>query len=44
MKAQATVIPNSYHIKLVVADQGNNLYDSAIFLGGGSFKFEKDFT
>lgn len=43
MKAQATVIPgNSYHIKLVVADQGNNLYDSAIFLGGGSFKFEKD--
>lgn len=27
-----------YHIKLVVADQGNNLYDSAIFLGGGSFK------
>jgi gliding motility-associated-like protein len=27
----------TYHIKLVVADQGNNLYDSAIFLGGGSF-------
>ncbi|NUY81142.1 T9SS type B sorting domain-containing protein [Flavobacterium sp. MAH-1] len=31
-----------YHIKLVVADQGNNLYDSAIFLKGGSFKVEKD--
>ena len=43
MQAQATVIPGKlYHIKLVVADQGNNLYDSAIFLGGGSFKFEKD--
>lgn len=43
MKAQALVIPGKlYHIKLVVADQGNNLYDSAIFLGGGSFKFEKD--
>lgn len=27
----------TYHIKLVIADQGNNLYDSAIFLGGGSF-------
>jgi gliding motility-associated-like protein len=38
MKAQATVIPGTlYHIKLVIADQGNNLYDSAIFLGGGSF-------
>lgn len=43
MTAQATVIPNTlYHIKLVVADQGNNLYDSAIFLGGGSFKVEKN--
>jgi gliding motility-associated-like protein len=38
MKAQATVNPGTlYHIKLVIADQGNNLYDSAIFLGGGSF-------
>jgi gliding motility-associated-like protein len=26
-----------YHIKIVVADQGNNLFDSAIFLKGGSF-------
>ncbi|MBF6609170.1 MAG: choice-of-anchor L domain-containing protein [Flavobacterium sp.] len=43
LTAEATVEPNQlYHIKLVVADQGNNLYDSAIFLGGGSFKIEKD--
>ena len=38
MKAVANVNPGTlYHIKLVVADQGNNLYDSAIFLKGGSF-------
>lgn len=38
MTAEAEVTPGvTYHIKLVVADQGNNLYDSAIFLGGGSF-------
>lgn len=38
MTAQANVTAGTvYHIKLVVADQGNNLYDSAIFLGGGSF-------
>lgn len=43
MKAQANVTPGVlYHIKLVVADQGNNLYDSAIFLGGGSFNIGKD--
>jgi gliding motility-associated-like protein len=43
LKAEATVTPNVlYHIKLVIADQGNNLYDSAIFLGGGSFKVTKD--
>lgn len=43
MTASATVEPGVlYHIKLVVADQGNNLYDSAIFLGGGSFKVQKD--
>ncbi len=43
MKAEANVTPGVlYHIKLVVADQGNNLYDSAIFLGAGSFKVEKD--
>lgn len=39
MKAQANVTPGLlYHIKLVIADQGNNLYDSAIFLASGSFK------
>jgi gliding motility-associated-like protein len=38
MKAEANVIPGTpYHIKLVVADEGNNLYDSAIFLGANSF-------
>lgn len=43
MKAQANVTPGIlYHIKLVVADQGNHLYDSAIFLGAGSFRIEKD--
>ena len=43
MKAQTEVTPGVlYHMKLVVADQGNNLYDSAIFLGGGSFKIEED--
>jgi len=26
-----------YHIKLVIADEGNYRYDSAIFIGGGSF-------
>lgn len=39
LKAETDVNAGSlYHIKLVVADQGNNLYDSAIFLGGGSFR------
>lgn len=41
LKAQADVIiGQAYHIKLVIADQGNNLYDSGIFLGGGSFQSE----
>ena len=45
LKAEATVIPGTlYHIKLVIADQGNNLYDSAIFLKGGSFKSETTIT
>jgi gliding motility-associated-like protein len=36
--AQANVIAGiTYHIKIVVADQGNEKYDSAIFLKGGSF-------
>ncbi|WP_395046904.1 choice-of-anchor L domain-containing protein [Flavobacterium sp.] len=43
MKADANVISGTtYHIKLVIADQGNNLYDSAIFLGGGSFESTTD--
>jgi gliding motility-associated-like protein len=43
LKAESPVTPGVlYHIKLVIADQGNNLYDSAIFLGGGSFTVETD--
>ncbi|MBF0695231.1 MAG: T9SS type B sorting domain-containing protein [Flavobacterium sp.] len=38
MTAQANVTPGvTYHIKLVIADEENIRYDSAIFLGGGSF-------
>lgn len=38
LTAKSTVIPGTtYHIKLVIADQGNYRYDSAIFLKGGSF-------
>jgi len=38
LTAQADVLPGTvYHIKLVIADQGDTIYDSAIFLGGGSF-------
>ena len=38
MTATSTVIPNNlYHIKLVVADRNDDFYDSAVFLGGGSF-------
>lgn len=38
LTARATVIPNTpYHIKLVIADEGNYRYDSAIFLKGSSF-------
>ncbi|MGX7668306.1 choice-of-anchor L domain-containing protein [Flavobacterium pedocola] len=41
LKAEANIVPGaSYHIKMVVADQGNNLYDSAIFIGGESFENE----
>ena len=38
--AQSAVIPgNSYHIKMVVADQLDSVYDTAIFLEGNSFGF-----
>lgn len=33
----------TYHIKLVIADEGNYKYDSAIFLGGGSFNSDLNF-
>ncbi len=43
MTATATVIPGTtYHIKLVIADETNPQYDSAIFLGGGSFSIGAD--
>lgn len=43
MTAHATVVPGTqYHIKLVIADEGNFRYDSAIFLGGGSFTASTD--
>lgn len=38
LTAQADVIPNNqYSIKLVVADDGDTLFDSAVFLAAGSF-------
>ncbi|MGV9003114.1 choice-of-anchor L domain-containing protein, partial [Flavobacterium sp.] len=38
MTASSAVIPgNTYHIKLVIADRNDTDYDSAVFLGGGSF-------
>ncbi len=41
--AKATVIPNKiYEIKLVVADQGDALFDSAVFLEAGSFNLGID--
>lgn len=40
LTARSSVIPgNQYHIKLVIADEGNYRYDSAIFLKGSSFEF-----
>lgn len=41
--AEASVIVNQpYHIKLVIADEGNYRYDSAVFLEGGSFDIAAD--
>ena len=38
MTAEADVIPNEqYHIKLVIADALDTAYDSAVFLGAGTF-------
>ncbi|WP_338409585.1 choice-of-anchor L domain-containing protein [uncultured Flavobacterium sp.] len=40
MTAKADVISGAtYHIKIVIADEGNARFDSAIFLRGGSFNF-----
>lgn len=40
MTAQAQVTPGTgYHIKIVIADEGNARFDSAIFLDAGSFDF-----
>jgi gliding motility-associated-like protein len=36
------IIGKTYHIKLVIADDDNNLYDSAIFLEKGSFSASID--
>lgn len=39
LTATATTIPNqSYHVKLVIADEHNYRYDSAVFLEAGSFE------
>jgi gliding motility-associated-like protein len=43
LTAKADINPNVlYHIKLVIADEENYRYDSAIFIGGGSFNFGLD--
>jgi gliding motility-associated-like protein len=43
LTAVADVTPGiTYHIKLVIADEGNYRYDSAIFIGGGSFNMVTD--
>ena len=43
LTATANVITNqSYHVKLVIADEQNYRYDSAVFLEGGSFQLSSD--
>ena len=43
LTATANVIPNqSYHVKLVVADEQNYRFDSAVFLEAGSFNAGKN--
>ncbi len=43
MSATATIIPNVlYHIKLVIADQTDENYDSAVFIEGNSFNAAVD--
>jgi hypothetical protein len=39
LTAKAGVIPcETYHLKLVIADVGDGIYDSGVFIEGGSFK------
>ena len=43
MTAKANVTPGvKYHIKLVIADQDDQQFDSAIFIEGGSFNISAD--
>ncbi|WP_138433776.1 T9SS type B sorting domain-containing protein [Winogradskyella algicola] len=43
LTATADIIPNqSYHVKLVIADEQNFRYDSAVFLEAGSFQLSTD--
>ena len=43
LEAEANVVAGtSYHIKLVIADEQNYRYDSAVFLEGGSFDLDID--
>jgi gliding motility-associated-like protein len=43
LTATADLIPNqTYHVKLVIADEQNYRYDSAVFLEAGSFKLSTD--
>jgi len=43
LTATANIIPNEiYHIKLVIADEQNYRYDSAVFLEASSFKLGTD--
>lgn len=43
LTATANVQPNqSYHVKLVIADEQNHRYDSAVFLEAGSFQLSTD--
>ncbi|SFN86420.1 gliding motility-associated C-terminal domain-containing protein [Bizionia echini] len=43
LTAVANVIPNTtYHVKLVIADEQNFRYDSAVYLEAGSFQLSSD--
>jgi len=43
MTATASIVPNvTYHIKLVIADQTDKNYDSAVFIEGNSFNASVD--